>query len=107
MPAFASFTDLADPKTARVVSPEEFPKVFGPGVFLKRMHVEMVSAGFRPFGLLGSMFAIGGEPITRGVIDAKLPWLRSHTGYLAGSKPDLSNARPARNLTGNEFIKGM
>jgi hypothetical protein len=40
-PTFVTFTDLNDPKSARVVAPSEFERVFGPGVQLKRVEIEM------------------------------------------------------------------
>jgi hypothetical protein len=89
LPMLVSFTDLNDPKTARVVRPNELAQVLGPGVHLRRAWLEMTS-----------------EPVIRG-IENKLPWLRLHKGYLAGPQPDLTNTRPSRNLTGNEFIKGL
>jgi hypothetical protein len=51
----ASF-DLNDPSNARVVRPDEFEAVFGPGVRFKRVWIEMTD-----------------EPVTRG-IEKKFPW---------------------------------
>lgn len=69
IPTLVTFTDLNDPKTARVVPPQEFESAFGPGVRFKRAWIETVSVGIWPLNLLG----ITGEPITRG-IEQKLPW---------------------------------
>lgn len=55
LPTLVTFTDLNDPKTARVVEPEEFEQVFGSGVRFKRAWIEMTS-----------------EPVTR-EIEQKLP----------------------------------
>lgn len=64
IPTLVTFTDLNDPKTARVVRPEEFEQVFGPGVRFKRAFVEMTS-----------------DPITRG-IEKKMPMLVTHRDLL-------------------------
>ena len=61
MPTFVTFADLNDPKTARVVSPKDFEGVFGPGVQLKRVEIEMTR-----------------ERITRG-IDRRIPWIGNYT----------------------------
>jgi hypothetical protein len=89
VPTFVTFSDLNDPKTARVVRPDQFEQVFGPGVRFKRAWIETTN-----------------DPITR-KIEQILPWLRSQKGYLAGPRPDLTGTRPSGNLTGNEFIKGL
>jgi hypothetical protein len=89
LPILVTFADLNDPTTARVVRPDAFEQVFGPGVRFKRAWIEMT-----------------GDPVTRG-IEQRLPWLRSHKGYLAGPQHDPTWSRPSRNLTGNEFIKGL
>jgi hypothetical protein len=73
IPTLVTFADLNDPKTARVVRPEEFEQVFGSGVRFKRAYVEMVSAGIWPFREIIGLRDLTGEPITRG-IEKKLPW---------------------------------
>jgi hypothetical protein len=73
MPTFATFVNLADPATARSVLPDDFENVFGPEVHFKRVLIQMVPAGFRPFGLLGVGLTLGGEPMTSG-IEKKIPW---------------------------------
>jgi hypothetical protein len=55
LPTLASF-DLNDPSNARVVRPDEFETVFGPGVRFQRVWIEMTD-----------------EPVTRG-IEKKFPW---------------------------------
>lgn len=89
LPILVTFSDLTDPKTARVVQPNEFEATIGPGVRFKAAWIEMTEA-----------------PVTTGIYKI-LPWLRSHKGYLAGPEVDLTNSRPSRNLTGNEFVKGL
>lgn len=71
IPTLVTFADLADPTTARVVAPEEFPQVFGPGVRFKRATIEMVPAGIWPLTLLG----LSGVPVTRG-IEEKVPLMQ-------------------------------
>jgi hypothetical protein len=88
MPSFVTFTDLNDPKTAHVIEREEFGPVFGRDVKLGRVFIEITSdSGTRE-------------------IEKKMPWLKSHKGYLGGSF-DPTWSRPARNLTGTEFIRGL
>ena len=43
LPTLVTFTDLNDPKSARVVQPAEFAQVFGPGVRFQRAWIEMTS----------------------------------------------------------------
>jgi len=91
LPLLVTFTDLDDPKGARVVPPNNLPRAFGPfgpGVRLMRAWIEMTS-----------------DPLTRG-IERKLPRLKDFKGYLGGPF-DATWSRPSRNLTGNDFIKGL
>jgi hypothetical protein len=78
LPTLVTFADVNDPTTARVVQPQEFESVFGPGIRFKRAWLETVSAGIWPLSLVG----ITGEPITSG-LERKLPWL-PHPRYLSG-----------------------
>jgi hypothetical protein len=77
MPTLVTFTDLADPASARVVPPtaEGFAAAFGPGFAFKRATVEIVPGGVWPFSLipLGWPQWLFGAPVTRG-IEARLPW---------------------------------
>jgi hypothetical protein len=57
IPTFVTFTDLNDPKTARVVRPDEFSTVFGEGVAFRGARIELTN-----------------DPVTKG-IEARLPWL--------------------------------
>jgi hypothetical protein len=77
LPMLVTFTDLNDPKSARVVRPGEFEQVFGPDVHFRRAFVEMVPAGTWPFSALGWPRDWAGEPVTRG-IEKKLPMLVTH-----------------------------
>lgn len=56
MPTMIHFSHLDDPKSARVVDPDEFEKVFGPDVHFKRIWVEITT-----------------DAVTRD-IEKKLPW---------------------------------
>ena len=56
LPAFVTFSDLNDPKTARAVGVTEFESVFGPDVHFKGVWIEMTS-----------------DPVTRG-IEKNLKW---------------------------------
>lgn len=57
LPLFIALSDLTDPKTARLVKPDEFGQVFGSGIRLREVTIEMTT-----------------DPVTR-EISAKLPWL--------------------------------
>lgn len=58
-PTFVTFGDLNDPMTARVVPLDEFENVFGAGVKLRDVTIEMTK-----------------DAVTRG-IEAKLPWWKN------------------------------
>jgi hypothetical protein len=70
IPVLVSFTDPADPGTARVVSPEGVEAVLGKGIRLRTISAEVVPNGVWPLDFGGPL----GDPVTRG-IEAKLPWL--------------------------------
>jgi hypothetical protein len=87
IPYLVSFTDLNDPKTVRMVRPEEFADVFGPGIRLAKVSLEITEA-----------------PVTS-FIESKLPWVSRLKGTLGGQvQRDLE--RPERNLTANDFKRG-
>ena len=64
LPTLVTFGDLNDPKSARVVHPDEFERVFGPGIQFGRVWVEMTS-----------------DPVTRG-IEQKMRMLTTHRDWL-------------------------
>ncbi len=72
IPTLVTFTNLADPASARVVAPTDagFALAFGPGFRLARVTLEMVPAGVWPFNLVG----LSGTPVTRG-IEGKVAWI--------------------------------
>jgi hypothetical protein len=57
IPTLVTFGNLSDPKTARVVRPDEFEKAFGPDVHFQRAWIEMTT-----------------DPVTRR-IEQRLPWI--------------------------------
>lgn len=67
LPDLVTFGDAANPLTVREVSPRNLAASFGPGVRLRRAAIEVT-----------------GDPVTEGVIERRLPWLRGLTGNLAG-----------------------
>jgi hypothetical protein len=103
VPTLVSFSDLSDPKTARVIAPGEFEQVFGNDVHFKRAFVEMVPAGSWPFNWIGWPAVLAGEPVTRG-LETKLHWL-PHPQYLDGRAVcDYSNRLHC--LHGGHFTRG-
>ena len=71
MPVLATFSDIADPATMRVVKPDNLEAAFGKSFRLRDVTAEAVPNGFWPVDFGGWL----GEPVTRG-IEAKLPWLQ-------------------------------
>jgi hypothetical protein len=69
VPVLATFTDINDPATMRVVRPDDLEAAFGKGFWLRSVIAEAVPNGFWPIDFGGVL----GEPVTRG-IEAKLPW---------------------------------
>jgi hypothetical protein len=69
IPVLATFTDLNDPATMRVVKPDDLEAAYGKGFRLRSVIAEAVPNGFWPLDFGGAL----GEPVTRG-IEAKLPW---------------------------------
>lgn len=59
MPRLIWFSDVADPKTARVIYPADIPRLFGPGAHLAAAYVEITR-----------------DPIVID-IDKKLPWYKA------------------------------
>jgi len=62
-PLLVAFTDINDPTTVRKVDPDNLAATFGPGVSLKRITLEITD-----------------EEVTKGKVDALLPWLGSYYG---------------------------
>lgn len=80
LPTLVTFTDVNDPKTARVVRPEEFEQVFGPGVRFKGIWVEMTS-----------------DPVTRR-IGSELPMLTTHRDSMRRSNSQPGKFTPQYHL---------
>ncbi|MEH2534696.1 hypothetical protein V1277_006009 [Bradyrhizobium sp. AZCC 1588] len=70
IPVLVTFTDPANPGTARRVAPDDAEAVLGIGYRLQEISAEVVPNGYWPVDFGGAL----GEPVTRG-IQAKLPWL--------------------------------
>lgn len=90
VPQLVTFTDLNDPLTVKAVDLKNLSATFGEGVNLKDITVETTD-----------------EPMTLGVIDTVLPWLKGlNGGYLdgqfLGGGPQLSNI-----LYGGNFKAGV
>ncbi len=69
IPLLASFADLNDPGTARILRPDDLEGAFGNGYRIGDVTAEVVPNGFWPIDLGGVL----GQPVSRG-IEAKLPW---------------------------------
>ena len=72
IPTLASFSDLNDPATGRVVPATDagFAATFGPGYRLASLTLQAVPVGLWPFNLIG----LWGTPVTRG-IEAHVKWM--------------------------------
>jgi hypothetical protein len=72
LPKLATFRDLNDPWSARILNPntDDFAQAFGPGYRFRRATIQIVPKGVWPLNVLG----IWGEPLSR-VIDDRLPFL--------------------------------
>lgn len=71
IPVLVSFSDPANPGTARTVAPDDAEAVLGKGYRLHGITAEVVPNGLWPLDFGGPL----GEPVTRGIA-AKLPWLK-------------------------------
>lgn len=60
LPILVTFVDPAQPESVKAVAPDDLEASFGPGVALRGVYIEPVRA-----------------PITRGRVQAALPWLES------------------------------
>jgi hypothetical protein len=69
IPVLLTFTDPGDPRTARVVLPDDAEAKLGKGFRVRSISAEGVPNGVWPLDFGGAL----GEPVTRG-IEAKLPW---------------------------------
>lgn len=69
IPVMVTFANLTDPRTARVVSPDDLAATLGAGYRLREVSVAVIRNGFWPLDFGGFL----GEPVTRG-LEAKLPW---------------------------------
>lgn len=84
-PFMVTFSDINDPQTVQKVDPDNLAAMFGPGVSLKRMTLEITD-----------------EPVTEGKIERVLPCLRSGKACVPLNK-DLPYGHPMRNILNNAF----
>jgi hypothetical protein len=70
IPLLVSFADPADPKSARLLKPDDLEATFGKGVQLEGVTLTVVPVGWWPLDFGGVL----GEPVTRS-IDRALPWV--------------------------------
>jgi hypothetical protein len=90
IPVLATFADPADPRTMKILPPDNLEASLGPGFRLQRITAEVVPNGFWPADFGGPL----GEPVTRAV-KAKLPWLdREGAAAAALNAAGLASAEP-------------
>jgi hypothetical protein len=90
IPVLATFADPADPRSMRILAPDNLEASLGPGFRLQRITAEVVPNGFWPVDFGGPL----GEPVTR-AIRAKLPWLdREGAAAAALNAAGLASAEP-------------
>lgn len=70
IPVLVSFSDPADPATARLVPPDDIEGALGKGIRLRGVSAEVVPNGVWPLDFGGPL----GDPVTRGIA-TRLPWL--------------------------------
>lgn len=84
IPTLITFTDLADPLSARELDPADIGAVLGEGYRLRGVTLEMIPVGFWPFDFGGAL----GEPVTRGIQarfswwNGPFPWLKPLNGIV-------------------------
>jgi hypothetical protein len=67
MPTIVTFSDPTDPKSIRVIKPNDFEEVFGPEIHWRGARVEMTDA-----------------PVSSGIVN-RLPWLKGMASWLGDS----------------------
>ena len=89
-PIFVTFSNLSDPKTVRLIQPDRFSEVFGPGVEPPTIIFEMTDA-----------------PVTRGIF-RELPWLRDlRAVHIEDVQFPPGWDGSEISLTGNLFVRGL
>jgi hypothetical protein len=73
-PQFVRFKDLSDPKSVEEVDIHNLAEIFGEGVRVKDVTIETTD-----------------EPMTRGMVDSYLPWLKSTKSNIDGTEVTFSN----------------
>jgi hypothetical protein len=92
LPVLATFADINDPATMRLVKPDDLEAAFGKSFRLRGVTAEAVPNGFWPLDVGGWL----GEPVTRG-IEAKLPWLKG-PGEPAATALQAAGLMPATSI---------
>ena len=87
-PLLVTFTDITDPKTVQKVEPDNLEMIFGPGVSLKRITLEITD-----------------EPVTEGKIEQVLGWLGPHPEPTLGRSKDIFNPIFAATVHHGDFIR--
>jgi hypothetical protein len=80
IPVLVTFSNPADPGSARAVSPDDSEAALGNGFRLHGLTAEVVPNGYWPLDFGGRL----GEPVTRG-IKARLPWTDGGSGPAASA----------------------
>lgn len=80
VPTLVTFADVNDPKTARVVQPDEFAQVFGPGVRFVRARIETTD-----------------DAISTDIVN-KLPMLTTHRDWMRRAYSDPARFVPQYHL---------
>lgn len=91
LPRLVSFTDIADPTTVQQVDPDDLSATFGAGYALRAVTLEITTA-----------------PVTSGVVEGVLGWLRNlEGGALDGSRISTIEAenRLANDLSRLNFVR--
>jgi hypothetical protein len=88
IPILLTFSDPANPGSAKLVSPDDAQAALGKGFRLRGVSAEVVPNGFWPIDFGGAL----GEPVTRGIA-GRLPWLgeanAAATALKAAGLPDV------------------
>jgi hypothetical protein len=90
-PMLATFDDITDPKSVKLVDPANLAGTFGAGFALKSITIEITD-----------------ENVTEGKVETVLGWLPAHSGLqLDGGKyRDLQNNSPANLISSGDFAFG-
>jgi hypothetical protein len=90
MPTLVRFRDIHDPHTIEIVDPADLGATYGPDVNLEK-----------------ATFEVTNDPVTSGIIETRMPWLRDliRSGSLPDYKASIRSARNQQALLFGGFIK--